>query len=46
MTELLPHAWDIRGGFKGLPSSKTSAVAKVIQAKSNFGNEQEQQIFY
>ena len=24
MTELLPHAWDTRGGVKGLPSSNTS----------------------
>ena len=26
MTDMLPHAWDTRGGLKGLPSSQTSAI--------------------
>ena len=26
MTEMLPHAWDTQGGFKGSPSSQTSAL--------------------
>ena len=26
MTEMLLHAWDTRGAYKGLPSSQTSAL--------------------